>query len=308
MTICIGIDEAGYGPLLGPLAITAVAVEADGHDAATAAMAAAALGVRDSKRLHRPGDLAPLESVALPGLRWLTGLPLTSAAEVFASLGESEADRADCPWLSGAAGLALPTACVHLPTWRLDRPRPLTVAGRLVQPGALNAAAAQGRNKAAVELEIIADALRPHLTVGGEVDVVCDRLGGRRYYGEFLAGIVRGGRVVDADEAVPALSAYRLDLPAGRARVAFRVGGEAASGLVALASCLAKYARELQMILFNRWWGAAVPGLAPTAGYPEDAGRWLKGIGETLRKKHGPLLVRGYVPARAAVHGGAPTT
>jgi hypothetical protein len=38
----------------------------------------------------------------------------------------------------------------------------------------------------------------------------------------------------------------------------------------------AKYVRELSMAAFNAWWAGRCPGLAPTAGYPVDAGRWRR--------------------------------
>ena len=44
---------------------------------------------------------------------------------------------------------------------------------------------------------------------------------------------------------------------------------------VAWASCLCKYLRELSMRAFNRWWAQRVPELKPTAGYPQDAKRFV---------------------------------
>ena len=78
-----GIDEAGYGPTLGPLAVVATRVHADSVAALRAAFATSGTGLADSKRVHRPGDLAPLERVALGGLAWLTGAPPRNAAEEF---------------------------------------------------------------------------------------------------------------------------------------------------------------------------------------------------------------------------------
>ena len=60
-----------------------------------------------------------------------------------------------------------------------------------------------------------------------------------------------------------------------RMRVAFAERAERASLPVALASCLAKYTRELCMTAFNAYFGALQPGLRPTAGYFTDGRRWL---------------------------------
>ena len=66
-----GIDEAGYGPPLGPLAIVRVAAHTENFPAFTAALAT--LGVRDSKAVHKAGNLASLERVALPAVAWFAG-------------------------------------------------------------------------------------------------------------------------------------------------------------------------------------------------------------------------------------------
>ena len=39
-----------------------------------------------------------------------------------------------------------------------------------------------------------------------------------------------------------------------------------------------KYLRELAMRAFNEFWCGRVPELAPTAGYPQDAKRFMSAI------------------------------
>jgi ribonuclease HII len=53
---------------------------------------------------------------------------------------------------------------------------------------------------------------------------------------------------------------------------------------VALASMISKYVRELLMREFNRFWQAHVPGLKPTAGYPQDAVRYIDAIRPAMAK------------------------
>jgi hypothetical protein len=121
--------------------------------------------------------------------------------------------------------------------------------------------------------------------------IVCDRLGGRRFYAPALAAHLPGATVTALEE-IPAVSRYRITRGGLDHELAFRVGGEAASPLTALASCIAKYARELAMLLFNRWWCATCPGLSPTAGYPEDARRWLAAADPSLVGRWREELVR----------------
>ena len=45
-----------------------------------------------------------------------------------------------------------------------------------------------------------------------------------------------------------------------------------------------KYLRELAMEAFNAFWSARVPGLAPTAGYPQDAPRFKQQIADAQNR------------------------
>lgn len=280
-----GIDEAGYGPTLGPLSIVGVGIDAaPGLDLARAF---AGTGVRDSKTLHKPGNLAPLEQVALGGLGWLLGNRPATAAEVFTALGET-ADERTLPWQYGAETLALPLSATHVPSWSLTDVAPRGVRGKLIHAGEYNRFTTTSGNKADLELGAVKKLLA-WVADTTPTTVVVDRLGGRRFYRDALQGVWPDSEIAILEEAA---HSSRYDI-SGR-QVAFLVGGEDASPLTALASCIAKYARELHMLLFNRHWCAAVPGLAPTAGYPEDARRWLGTLGTEHFTPIGSDLVRGW--------------
>ena len=280
-----GIDEAGYGPTLGPLSIVGVAV--DGAPETDLAQAFAGTGVRDSKTLHRPGNLAPLEEVALGGLAWLIGKQPSSAAEVFTALGETFSDRTH-PWQAGAETLTLPHSAMRVAKWSVKNLSPADVRGRLIHAGEYNHFLATSGNKADLELAHVGQLLH-WIGTASPASIVVDRLGGRRFYGEALSK-VWPSVTVQIDEESAHASRYHID----QRQVAFLVGGESASPLTALASCIAKYARELHMTLFNQWWGRAIPDLAPTAGYPEDARRWLTVIGTERYQPLGAQLIRGW--------------
>jgi hypothetical protein len=217
----------------------------------------------------------------------LTGHQPRTAADVFAILGESPAQRT-FPWQAGAESLILPTCAMALPAWSVSGLTPVGVRGALIHADGYNRFIGSRGNKADLELEQVRQLLA-WIGESSPATVVVDRLGGRRFYGDALRQ-VWPTETVDILSEAPAASRYLI---AGR-EVAFVVGGESASPLTALASCIAKYARELHQLLFNRSWCAAVPGLAPTAGYPEDARRWLAAIGAEHLATHGPQLVRGW--------------
>jgi ribonuclease HII len=283
-----GIDEAGYGPTLGPLAIVRVAARCDDLAALTAALAAA--GVRDSKTVHKAGNLASLERVALPAAAWFSGFAPDTAADLFGLLGEDASLRADIPWMAGAAQVRLPVEAPSVTAWTLPA-EPAGLAGFLVQPRAYTAWLRSRRNKAALELERIGRLLAE--LPDEPADVVVDRLGGRKFYGDWLATVWPGAEATCESENI---STYRT----GTRAVSFCVGGESVSPLTAAASCLAKYARELHMLLLNRWWCAKLPWLKPTAGYPQDAARWLHQIGDGHRGAWAEDLIRDENAGRAA--------
>jgi ribonuclease HII len=280
-----GIDEAGYGPTLGPLAIAAVAVDTD--DLRGLDRALHAHGVKDSKALHKSGNLAPIEAVALGGLAWLTGhLPQTASA-VFAVLGEHDCSR-QAPWQSGASALRLPISAQSIQPWSVPQTKPMGVSGQLIHAEAYNDFISTQGNKADLELFHIKRLLA---WVGGQgpSEIVVDRLGGRRYYADALQATWPNTTVAITEE-IADTSRYQ----AGSHQVSFLVGAESRWPLTALASCIAKYARELHMTLFNQYWCGEIAGIKPTAGYPEDARRFLSAITAQRYTPLGAQLIRGW--------------
>jgi hypothetical protein len=80
-------------------------------------------------------------------------------------------------------------------------------------------------------------------------------------------------------------STYRFGPPDRRVEICFRVKAESCLP-AALASMASKYLRELAMQAFNEFWRRRVPGLSPTAGYPQDAKRFRADIAEAQRQWH----------------------
>lgn len=291
-TTCVGIDEAGYGPTLGPLVIVGVAAAADDLDALHAACARHPLGVKDSKRLHVSGNIAPLESVALAALKWLDGHPPATAAELFTCCGEDPTDAALLPWLGEADGLSLPLRSRRTPDWSIPGVRPVQVRARIVQPSRLNDTLAAGRNKADLVLDTVCQLLAGWAGNSDRLHAVVDRLGGRHYYASALEAVLTGARCRQAEEG-RGLSRYDYACGQRQARIEFRVKADRDCILTAMASCIAKYVREVHMHLFNAWWANRRPDLAPTAGYPQDAARWLDQLGPETLLSMARILVRG---------------
>lgn len=126
--------------------------------------------------------------------------------------------------------------------------------------------------------------------------IVCDRQGGRMAYADLLAAAIPDSTITIVEQT-ETRSGYTIESNGRRAGVAFLVEAETAHLPVALASMVAKYTRELAMIRFNRYWTSRCieikrAPIRPTAGYAQDARRWLAEMGQTLTKADRESLVR----------------
>lgn len=279
----VGIDEAGYGPNLGPLVQTAVALPLPDDDRAGWDCLRERVRrchesddgrplVDDSKKVYAGANgLAKLErglavldrSPAGPLGDWLTAVGLPGVTD----------DLAGEAWY--AADLPLP---LH------PCPPPLAVGwvvgAKLVTAPVFNAVVAGSGSKATLLtvglLDLLA-AARKAAPPGEPVHVLCDKQGGRNFYAPLLQEAFPDGWVI-AEKESAAESRYRVMNLGREVTVAFRPRADADSVAVALASMLAKYLREVCMRQFNAFWATHVPGIKPTAGYPVDAKRFYAEI------------------------------
>ncbi|HYH63493.1 MAG TPA: hypothetical protein VD866_02235, partial [Urbifossiella sp.] len=132
-------------------------------------------------------------------------------------------------------------------------------------------------------VELAATSVRQLPADGAPLAFSCDKLGGRNTYAAIVQQAFPDGWVVVEKEGA-ADSRYRVEGLDRAVSVSFRPRADGDSVAVALASMLAKYLREVCMIQFNRFWATHVPGLAPTAGYPNDAKRYYDAIRPAMDK------------------------
>lgn len=281
--LTVGIDEAGYGPLLGPLVVAGVSIRTEDtvterELARRLQSALAEAGAASGRRL-----VADDSKQVLSNTRGHDTLRDTIAAVAQACGGDGTVGglcdirhtEAPAPWH------VVPTTVLVRepdPTGLRDALqrhgiRGIDATAALIQECAFNAAVGGDRNKGDLLFDAHADVyerLRQGRIEAEPVRAVFDRHGGRQNY---LPPIGRRWPQAFAWEVTRRRE--RSDYRVGPDTLSFRVRADADAPWVGLASMLAKYLRELAMDTFNEHFRSLCPQVRPTAGYVQDGRRWL---------------------------------
>ncbi len=316
MFVYAGIDEAGYGPLLGPLVVgrSIFIIPSLDHDAPPPDLwqrlskavckrlsdRAGRIAINDSKKLKtkaagvRHLELGCLAFAHLSGHRppsldhWLDLLGETTHHSLTDLPWYQPSD--DRPWqplptINTQGELAIAGSMLNSCAQRIGI-QLADLGASVVFEDRFNHMVAATRSKASVNFTFVAKHLlhiwehysQHHPTV------VVDRQSGRTRYREVLSQSFPDIQVNVIEES-PTRSAYELSdqpRPTRSMKVSFQVEAEEANLPVALASMVSKYTRELLMARLNNFFTSQIPDLLPTAGYAKDGKRFLQQLAPHL--------------------------
>ena len=315
--IYAGIDEAGYGPMLGPLCVAhssfvleewtpgekapdlwAILNQAVSN---TKRDAKSKIPVADSKQLKLANSsktqhpLVHLERAVLSFLCARDGAFPTTDIQLFKILGSELEDR---PWYHGEP-IELPLGrshdelmidASHLRTvMHKNKVNMLDLHVRAVDVGEFNEIYHHRRSKAAATERGLLDhlqTLHAHHQQQDYTRIVCDRQGGRMQYHSMLSQVFEH---LETQEESTRASRYTQGDALG---ILLTPKADDAYFPVALASMAAKLVRELAMMRFNRYWSTRRAELKPTAGYVQDARRWLREMQHEITADERQAMVR----------------
>lgn len=311
--VLAGVDEAGLGPVLGPLVVAGVAmVGPRGEDpwkllrpvVCRRHSKKGKIRVADSKKVNQGlHGRQYLERTVLSFWGALKGdLPAT-LAELLEEAGVPLAPLERCPWYHHL-DLPLPLdndrdeleLKSHLLARTMEKKQIHVqhMALRPVDAAEFNDLIAETDNKSLAHFHaysaVIAELLR---FIEGEEDahLVADRCGGRFRYRPGLEKHLPGRRIQILEEH-PEFSSYLIHHKGNHhtpVRISFAARGEDRAFPTALASCAAKYVRELMMECLNRWFSSRIPGLRRTAGYYVDGNRFLEEVESITTRRDFPM-------------------
>ena len=302
MLVYAGIDEAGYGPMFGPLCVGASVLVLENYDPADGEpnlwdILGNAICKKRSDRHKRiaVNDSKKLKSGSTPkGLKHLERgvLSFLAVAELAKPTLDSEFFEATKSVLPKNPWTRLET---HLPlaidpnSLQIDvacLARSLQSAGircdwltcRTIDVEDYNKQTSMA-SKAALNFSMAMQLVESIAKrwPGEHPRIMIDRHGGRIRYRQDLQLAWPEAKIqilIENNE----MSRYRLEIDGRKVTMTFASKSDEKHMPVALASMVAKYTRELHMIRFNKYFATLVPDIKPTAGYVQDGRRFLKEI------------------------------
>jgi len=301
MAVLVGIDEAGFGPILGPLVVSSSTFSLPGNLIGADLWQilrksvgnrrkhlAGRLLISDSKKAYSKSvGIKHLERTVLAVFRCLYKEPAT-LAELVMMLCPDFLERLETyPWYKGAGGYEIlgEEADLAIASGVLSSDLAsngvelLTLRSCCLDVAYYNKMVAAVKNKASVLFTATSRLIKAAYDnfSGDELQIMVDRQGGRVRYRKNLQRMFPEMELRILRESTAA-SSYELKAGRKKMRLHFVVGADERFLPVSLASMVSKYLRELLVDNINRYFAGFGADLRPTAGYWKDGLRFIEDL------------------------------
>ena len=305
MAVLVGIDEAGFGPILGPLVVSSSTfrlphnlIGVDLWQVLRKSLAnkrrhiAGRLLIADSKRAYSKSlGIKHLERTILTCLKYLDKEPV-KLTEIIAFLCPECLERlSDYPWYKEARNycIAADPSDIALASTVLSDDlatsgmKLLGLRSCCLDVAHYNKMVNNVKNKASVLFTATSRLIKDAFDEFGqeELQIIVDRQGGRVHYRATLQRMFADMELKILSES-PAASSYELQTDGKTMRLHFVVGADERFLPVSLSSMVSKYIRELLVANINRYFAGFHADLRPTAGYWKDGLRFIKDLKENI--------------------------
>jgi hypothetical protein len=305
MVVLVGIDEAGFGPILGPLIVSSSTFSLP-HNLLTSDMwqvlrksvgdrrkyLAGRLLITDSKKAYsRSSGIKHLQRTVLTALKCLGKEPSTLTEFVELLCPDCLCRLSDYPWYRDIANhdfsmdiadkeIASAVLADDLASNGIEL---LDLRSCCLDVAYYNKMVAAVKNKANVLFGVTCSLIKSAYDnfAGDDLQIIVDRQGGRVHYRRDLLRMF-GDMELKILRESPSTSSYELKAGSKAMRVHFVVGADDRFLPVSLASMVSKYFRELLVGNINRYFTGFGTGLKPTAGYWKDGLRFIEDVKTSL--------------------------
>jgi len=305
MVVLVGIDEAGFGPLLGPLVVSSSTFSLP-HNLLASDLwqvlrksisdrrkgLAGRILITDSKKAYsKSTGIKHLQRTVLTALKCLGKEPST-LIELLNMLSPSCLERLnDYPWYENIEehSISIDTADKTIASAVLaddlgsNGIELLGLRSCCLDVAYYNKMVAAVKNKANVLFSATCRLIKTAYDnfAGDDLQIVVDRQGGRVHYRKNLQRMFGDMELKILCES-PATSSYELQAGGKAMRLHFVVRADRRFLPVSLASMVSKYLRELLISNLNRYFIGFKADLKPTAGYWKDGLRFIEEIKTNL--------------------------